>query len=170
MIGLHRPACHDASCARFALAAGVRRAYHRVALQNPTDILHAAGLRRTPVRTGVIDVLTRASRPHTVLEIVTHLPKGTDTVTVYRTLNTLVSKKLARRVRGEDRSWLFELVDASHHQQHVHAHFVCDECGTVECLQDVAVPTSVPHSAKLQKGYEVTKQEVTLHGVCPKCH
>lgn len=138
---------------------------------DPTGVLRAAGLRRTPVRVGVIESLRAAARPASVQQLLAALPAGTDAVTVYRTLHTLVDRKLARRVRGEDRGWLFELIAAGGEaKQHAHPHFVCDSCGTVECLNDVAVATRVPSSAKLSQGYEVTKQEVTLHGVCPKCH
>lgn len=137
---------------------------------DPTRILHAAGLRKTPVRTGVIELLASARRPKSVQDLVAGMPDGTDVVTVYRTLNTLVSKRLARRIRSEDRSWLFELAADGATAEHVHAHFVCDHCGTVECLPDVELPAVTPASSKLTKGYEVTKQEVTLHGTCPKCH
>ena len=138
---------------------------------DPTAILRAAGLRRTPVRVGVIESLRRAARPASVQQLLASLPAGTDAVTVYRTLHTLVASQLARRVRGEDRGWLFELAaPADDAKPHAHPHFVCDTCGTVECLNDVAVAKSLPTSAKLSQGYEVTKQELTLHGVCPKCH
>jgi Fur family transcriptional regulator, ferric uptake regulator len=131
------------------------------------DILHKAGLRRTPVRTGVIELLAASGRPLGVAELLKKLPGDTDTVTVYRTINTLVKKKLARRVRGEDRTWLFEL--APSRDEHVHAHFVCDSCGRVECLPDVLAP-ELPRGVKLGKGYDIAKQELTLHGTCPKCH
>lgn len=135
-----------------------------------TAILRAAGLRRTSARVGVIEQLATARRPSSVQDLVARLPSGTDVVTVYRTLNTLVARELARRVWGEDRSRLFELVDMKGKATHVHPHFVCDSCGTVECLQDLAIPHQVPRSTKLLKGYAITKQEVTLHGTCPKCH
>jgi Fur family transcriptional regulator, ferric uptake regulator len=131
------------------------------------EILHAAGLRRTPVRTGVIELLAASTRPMAVPDLLGKLPRGTDVVTVYRTLNTLVKKKLARRVRGEDRSWLYEISAGKEHE-HLHAHFVCDGCGTVECLPEVEAP-ALPKGLKLSKGYDVTKQELTLHGFCPKC-
>ncbi len=136
-----------------------------------TEILHAAGLRRTPVRTGVVSLLSKSKRPLSVQDIVDELPDGTDVVTVYRTLNTLVTKKLARKVRGEDRSWRFEAATEKGGTQHAHAHahFVCDECGTVECLPDMEIPDVSRKNAALGKGYAVTKQEVTLHGTCPKC-
>jgi Fur family transcriptional regulator, ferric uptake regulator len=135
-----------------------------------TEILHAAGLRRTPVRAGVVALLTKSKRPLTVQAIVDQLPDGTDVVTVYRTLNTLVKKRLARKVRGEDRNWLFEssAQQGASHGSHAHAHFVCDECGTVECLPEMELP-DVTRKSVLGKGYSVSKQEVTLHGTCPKC-
>jgi Fur family transcriptional regulator, ferric uptake regulator len=135
-----------------------------------TSILHAAGLRRTPVRSAVIDLLAKARRPQSVQDLLNVMPAGTDVVTIYRTLNTLVKKRLARRIRNEDRSWLFEIAIIGEPNDHVHAHFVCDSCGRVECLPDVEVPALAPRSAKLNKGYEVTKQDLTLHGTCPKCH
>lgn len=134
-----------------------------------TEILHAAGLRRTPVRAGVVSLLSKSKRPLSVQDIVDQLPDGTDVVTVYRTLNTLVKKKLARKVRGEDRSWRFETTADKSQGTHAHAHFVCDECGTVECLPEMELPDVSRKTATLGKGYAVTKQEVTLHGTCPKC-
>ena len=135
-----------------------------------TSILHQAGLRRTPVRSAVIDLLVKARRPQSAADLLGAMPNGTDVVTVYRTLNTLVKKGLARRIRNEDRSWLFEIAIAGASSDHVHAHFVCDSCGTVECLPDVEVPPLASRSAKLEKGYEITKQDLTVHGTCPKCH
>ena len=136
-----------------------------------TAILHAAGLRRTPARVGVIDLLRAATRPLSVQDVQGQMPPGADLVTVYRTLNTLVRKSLARRVRADDRGWLFELAAAAaDRKEHGHAHFVCDSCGTVECLPDVPMPDVAAAKRRLQKGYELTTQEVTLHGTCPECH
>lgn len=118
----------------------------------------------------MIESLSKAHRPMSVQDMLEVLPEGTDVVTLYRTLNTLVKKRLVRRIRGEDRSWLFESALQGVAEEHVHAHFVCDECGRVECLPDVAAPALPPRSAKLIKGYEVTKQDLTLHGLCPRCH
>ena len=139
-------------------------------MPEPTDLLHAAGLRRTPARLAVIALLTGAGRPQSVQDLQGNMPPGSDLVTVYRTLNTLVRKSLARRVRSDDRGWLFELTTADAKASHGHAHFVCDSCGTVECMPDVPLPDVTAAKRKLDKGYQVTNQEVTLHGVCPDCH
>jgi Fur family ferric uptake transcriptional regulator len=133
-------------------------------------LLSRSGLRRTPVRAGVLDVLARAARPMSVPQILEKMKGAVDTVTVYRTLHTFARKKLVHRVRGEDRSWLYALGDALEQPEHLHPHFVCDHCGKVECLEAARVPPSLVDSLNVRGGYEVRWPEVVLHGLCPKCH
>jgi Fe2+ or Zn2+ uptake regulation protein len=121
------------------------------------------------VRVGVLDLLHSAGRPISVPQMLARL-RGVDTVTVYRTLNTFVKKKLVHRVRGEDRSWLYAAGDMRDQPKHLHPHFVCDECGKVECLDDASIPGTFVESLRVESGYEVAYPEVVLHGRCPKCH
>lgn len=141
-------------------------------VQDPIDaaeaILKKTSLRRTPVRLGVLELLARNHRPMAVTEILSKL-KRVDTVTVYRTLNTFVRKKVVHRVRGEDRSWLYALSDDGPAPRHQHPHFVCENCGKVECLEDAHIPDSFIASLHVDKNYRVTYPEVVLHGMCPKC-
>ena len=106
-----------------------------------------------------------------VPQILGKLRGAADTVTVYRTLNTFARKRLVHRVRGEDRSWLYALSDAvdSPRPEHLHPHFVCDACGTVECLSGAEIPRTLVRSLGVGTGYGVTYAEVVLHGVCPRC-
>src|ERR1700733_4912557 len=100
-------------------------------------LLRKAKLRRTPVRAGVIEVLAKSSRPLGAVEILEKLPPHTDAVTVYRTLNTFTKEKVIHRVRSEDRVWRYALGgESSKSSPHHHPHFVCEECGKVECLKD----------------------------------
>jgi len=133
-----------------------------------TEILHKSGLRRTPVRLGVIDVLTKAARPLTVPQMLAKM-KGVDSVTTYRTLNTFVKKGLVHRVRGEDRSWMYAIGDSNHVPEHQHPHFVCENCGKVECLEDSNIPGNFVKQMGVGNGYNVSYAEVVLHGTCPKC-
>ncbi len=118
---------------------------------------------------GVIELLRAAKAPVSVPQMLAKL-KGVDTVTVYRTLNTFVRKKLVHRVRGEDRSWLYAVGDMNDGPMHMHPHFVCDDCGKVECLESASIPGSFVDSLNVERGYEVAYPEVVLHGKCPKCH
>jgi Fur family transcriptional regulator, ferric uptake regulator len=139
---------------------------------SPQLLLQRSGLRRTPVRMAVIDVLTRGGRPMTVPQILGKMKGTVDTVTVYRTLHTFARKKLVHRVRGEDRSWLYAISggESDRPREHLHPHFVCDECGKVECLETSRIPSSFVASLDVGGGYEVRWPEVVLHGLCPKCH
>lgn len=135
--------------------------------------LRTSGLRRTPVRVGVLKVLADAPQPLGVPQMLEQLPERTDAVTVYRTLNTFTRKKLVHRVRGEDRTWRYALSEdrpAKRDQRpHPHPHFVCEECGNVECLEKAKVPRNFLRSLGVASGYDVHYPEVVLHGVCPRC-
>lgn len=126
-------------------------------------------LRRTPVRAGVLEVLAKAVRPLGAVEILEKLPAGTDTVTVYRTLNTFTEKGVVHRVRGEDRVWRYALGDAQETARHHHPHFVCERCGKVECLKEAEIPPAFVTSLGVGTKYRIHYPEVVLHGVCPKC-
>jgi Fe2+ or Zn2+ uptake regulation protein len=143
-----------------------------------TDSVHAAdaalrkaGLRRTPVRVGVIEILARSQRPMSVPQMLGRM-KGVDSVTVYRTLNTFARKRLVHRVRGEDRTWRYAVTApaAGREPRHEHPHFVCENCGKVECLEDSQIPANFVASLGVRDDYDVSYPEVVLHGVCGKCN
>ncbi len=104
--------------------------------------LKKAGLRRTPVRLGVLDLLAASRQSLDVTEILAKLPTHTDAVTVYRTLNAFTRKKMVHRIRGENRSWRYALGDSQESKQHRHPHFVCEDCGKVECLVEAEIPSN----------------------------
>ena len=131
--------------------------------------LRTAGLRRTPVRSAVLDVLAKASRPLGVPDMLGKLPRGTDVVTVYRTLNTFTRKKLVHRIQAEDRSWRYALGTPTIKTDHRHPHFVCERCQTVECLSGAQIPSGLPKSMGVKSAYAISYSEVVVHGVCPRC-
>ena len=147
-------------------------------------MLRDAGLRRTPVRLGVLEVLASSGgQPVAVPQVLEKLPSDTDAVTVYRTLNTFTRKRLVHRVRGEDRTWRYALSahapaaeargkSAAGESQpaHGHPHFVCDGCGTVECLEKSPIPKDFVRSLRVGSRYDVRYPEVVLHGLCPRCN
>jgi len=141
--------------------------------------LKQSGLRITSVRLGVLQVLSRAKGGLDAQQVFDELNSSTtDRVTVYRTLNSLVEKRLAHRVDPGDRVYRFSLsasTDAAHAHEADHPHFVCDSCGTVQCVDDadVVISPRTPHTARSPasgaRRFKVTPQNVTLHGVCEDC-
>ena len=137
--------------------------------KTPADALHEAGLRRTPVRLDVLKMLSQDGQPLSAPQILERFGDGVDKVTLYRTLHTLTQKKLLHRVRGDDQIWRYGMVDIKGVARHEHAHFVCDECGTVECLDDTPVPDKVAKRSHVRPGYRVEYSEVLVHGTCRGC-
>jgi Fur family transcriptional regulator, ferric uptake regulator len=89
-----------------------------------------------------------------------------DRVTVYRTLQAFVEKGIIHTIPTPDNSVLYALCkgcgEGHHHDDHVH--FVCDNCGTTICLDDVVSPR-----IDLPKGYTARSVQVVINGVCKNC-
>lgn len=85
-----------------------------------------------------------------------------DRVTLYRTLDWLVEQGLAHRVSGPDRAWRFNSGDD---KAGPHAHFHCDRCGHIVCLESIRPDESLA----LPAGYRPERAELVFHGTCPDC-
>ncbi|MBL0927681.1 MAG: transcriptional repressor [Phycisphaerales bacterium] len=139
-----------------------------------SERLRGTGLRVTQGRLDVIRVLAASPAPLPAGDVLAALEgREIDRVTVYRTLQSLVDAGLAHRLDPGDRVWRFGLIadpskpHAPGHHHGEHAHFVCDECGVVRCLEDATVRVSFAagESARLK----VTQRDVVLHGTCERC-
>lgn len=129
--------------------------------------LRDADLRVTSARLDVLRVLHDSPLPMTAHEILEAAEKSgaTDRVTVYRTLNSLVEAGIAHKVDPGDRVWRYGLLAADHRQ---HAHFVCDACGTIRCLEEAMITVSMKGKPSADR-FKVTQQDVYLHGTCEDC-
>ena len=89
-----------------------------------------------------------------------------DRTTVYRNLLDLTDAGLVRRSDLGDHVWRFELKrDGA--EQKAHPHFTCTDCGTVECLPEVAVRLLPGRHAP--RSIVKRKVEVQLRGLCDDC-
>ena len=128
--------------------------------------LRGRGLRATPSRIAVLGLLRKVGGPLSHAEAVERLEgQGWDRATIYRNLTDLADAGLARRADVGDHVWRFEAVDAAHADD-PHAHFVCTECGVVECLPDLAlaVGKAAPRAVRQKQ------VEVQVRGRCDGCH
>jgi Fur family ferric uptake transcriptional regulator len=123
------------------------------------------GGRVTPVREAVLEALSQAGQPQSHDELAARLAqigKGCDRVTLYRTLDWLVSQGLAHRVAGADRAWRFNAVAD---EALGHAHFHCEACHAVFCLESLQPAIA----ATLPLGFALSRAELNFHGRCPRC-
>lgn len=129
--------------------------------------LQTAGLRVTPTRLAVLAILRSAEHSLTHQEIARLLQgDGCDPTTVYRSLVALVDAGLALRADVGDHVWRFQAAtdDARPHE---HPHFVCVECGGVECMPDVEV--KVPRGSRVPRSVERQVVDVQVRGRCDNC-
>lgn len=134
--------------------------------QSPSSILHQAGLRCTPRRAAIIQVLLNSRDPLTLREVERSIPGGLklNQVNLYRALEAFLQTGIIHRVLHADRTWRFALCTCSN-IGHCHPHFVCKNCGGVECLHRVKMP---PFPEELP-GYVVEERELYLKGLCTAC-
>lgn len=128
-------------------------------------MLKDAGLRSTPARISVINALKRSSRPQTHAQLADQLvPLGFDKATVFRNLTDLAEAELVLRTELGDHVWRFEMRDPKHDRSS-HPHFVCIDCGSVSCIDDMALPTPT-----VRRHLNIARiSEVLVKGHCVDC-
>lgn len=128
--------------------------------------IRARGLRATASRLAVLELVRAASRPLTHADVASSLgAESWDRATLYRNLNDLADAGLVRRVLLGS-AWHFEAASTDPNAQ-THPHFVCDECGTVECAPEIQMQLCSPKTST--KAIRQGQVQIELHGRCDAC-
>ena len=135
-------------------------------LDGVRERIRARGMRWTPQRRALIDVLSRADGHVTGAELVERcreIDPATIPSTVYRTLDVLEALGLVRHGHGADGREEFHVLPAAEH-----GHLHCDSCGqTWEVAADEAA--ALVGSLRASRGFEVDLSHVTIVGRCQAC-
>ncbi|MDB5815926.1 MAG: Fe2+/Zn2+ uptake regulation protein [Rhodocyclales bacterium] len=132
---------------------------------DPATRIRALGARVTPARLAVLRLLEGADRAlshHDVEAALSDL--DIDRVTLYRVLDWLVESGLAHRVTDAQRVFRFSLAAPNAPQHDQHAHFRCEDCGKVFCLDDVQIAQPA-----LPKGFSAKSVGLSVTGQCAQC-
>ena len=90
-----------------------------------------------------------------------------DRVTIYRTLQTFVEKGIVHTIPTADNAILYALCkdcgEDHHHDNHIH--FVCRNCNSTICLDDIVSP-----QINLPAGYVAENVQVVINGICKDCN
>jgi len=129
--------------------------------------IREAGLRATPARIAVLQLLSNSTSPQPHAVVAERLsPLGIDSATVFRNLNSLTQAGLLRRAELGDHVWRFEIIRGNQHEHDSgHPHFHCVDCGEVTCLDDVQL--TVSSQRVTERVGEVT--EILVRGHCNQC-
>ena len=128
--------------------------------------IRSAGLRATPARIATLRVLHGSESPLTHAEVSDELQNlEIDKATVFRNLTDLVARNVLRRSALGDNVWRFEIIKESAQEHDSHPHFICVNCGSVSCMEDVELKQKSKSTSPLFK--HVT--EIVLRGHCTDC-
>lgn len=132
------------------------------------DLIRQAGLRRTPARVAILERLTVSDRPLTHAQIAEELEShGFDKATIYRSLIEMAEAGLLTRMELGDHVWRYELRRLGHAEAAAHLHFLCVDCGKIECLDGTSVATAL--APAIRRAASGTISEVLLKGHCRQC-
>jgi Fur family transcriptional regulator, ferric uptake regulator len=128
--------------------------------------LKTANLKITPARLGVLEALENTNEPMDVMGIKNYLKKNkikADKVTVFRVLNALSEKGLAKSVQLNEGKLRFESTSREDHH-----HFICEDCGVIEDISDCNIEV-IEKEIKKKKGFLVKKHSLEFFGLCKSC-
>lgn len=130
------------------------------------ELLRARGLRWTPQRRSLIDVLARSDGHLSGAEILRRCREAdplTTPSTVYRTLDVLELLGLVRHGHGQDGTEEYHLLPSDEH-----GHLYCSSCGRGWELKPQEAGDLVA-ALDRQRGFEVDLSHVTVVGRCEAC-
>lgn len=130
------------------------------------DILERAGVRPTANRIMILRSLMQADGPASMGELEARLDT-VDKSGISRTLALLCARHLVHTFEDGHGVSRYELCHAGADcdtDDDIHAHFFCQECGRVYCLDDVTV--ALP---QLPDGFLPRSVNFMIKGVCADC-
>ncbi len=127
------------------------------------EILNNHKLKRTSCREGIIEVVMTANQALSENEIRARLIGNYDRTTFYRSFKTLEEHHILHKIVVDNQLVKYALDNTVSHKDE-HAHFYCNECQTVKCMDNIPV-----QKYQLPEGYADNETEVLIKGTCSKC-
>jgi Fur family transcriptional regulator, ferric uptake regulator len=134
--------------------------------QGIRDRLHARGLRWTPQRRVLIDVLSRSDGHVTGAELVERCREADPSTvpsTVYRTLDVLEELGIVRHAHGVDGREEFHVLPAAEH-----GHLHCSGCRETWEI-DEAEARALVGAMRAERGFRVDLSHLSVSGLCAAC-
>lgn len=142
----------------------MKKATAGLSAQDLNQRLARTGLRPTPQRQHVYEVLLERKDHPTAEEVFIRSKKGMPEIsmaTVYNCLDALVSCGLVRQVDQGRAATRYCSNMKEHH------HFYCDECGGAYDID--LLPNAPKPRVPVPDGFRPARYEITVRGLCPEC-
>lgn len=130
------------------------------------QILKSHELRVTNSRVDVLKAFLDNSSALTLGTLENQFPSH-DRVTLYRTLNSFLESGILHKIPNDQGTATYGLCHDTcgpDDHNHDHIHFKCNECGKLECLAEMDLP-----SPSLPAGYKLHQINLIADGICADC-
>ena len=131
------------------------------------EILKQHEIKKTPARMAMISVLQNNRYPMSEMEIKECMADLYDRVTFYRNVQTLATAGIIHKIVADNTTVCYALNICDHGHNHTaeHAHFFCETCHGVLCMNQIKIPTY-----ELPNGFKFSDCDVIIKGTCEKCN
>jgi Fur family transcriptional regulator, ferric uptake regulator len=130
------------------------------------QMLKKAGLKVTPGRVAILNILAASANPQGVKDISGKMGSAAvDLATLYRTVNSMVEKGLLRQIDFKQGFAYYELIEDRHH----HHHLVCKDCSKVVDLESCDYIKLDKQALKRLGFARVDEHVLEFFGRCANC-
>jgi len=127
--------------------------------------LRAAGMRQTPQREAILQVLSEADRPLSAEEVWNRMEgRNSGLPTVYRNLERFAREGWAEGILGKDQVMRFIRCLSPGHHHHVE----CERCGRMVEVDGCGLDATL-QAMERASGFRITRHQLQLFGICPDC-
>jgi Fur family transcriptional regulator, ferric uptake regulator len=137
---------------------------------NIQNILKEKKIKKTLARETILNILKKSKKPIDVNEIIKKLKSikiKVDRVTVFRSINLLLKKKLINKVELNEGKYRYELASLPHHH-----HLVCTNCGNINDIESNPLHEEIDKISKSANkifNFKIEEHKVEFFGKCKIC-
>ncbi|HFR4576969.1 TPA: Fur family transcriptional regulator [Streptococcus suis] len=139
---------------------------HQTSYDHVITHLKEQGVRITETRKAVVAyIIETDAHPSAEMIYQDLLPDypGMSLATVYNNLKLLLEEGFVTEIkRTSDNTTYYDFMG------HEHLNVICEKCGKITDFMDVEIP-SLKREAHEQTGYKITKEVLSIYGICPDC-
>ena len=125
-------------------------------------VFQESNLKRTKLRLALLNCLMTTKHAQSYLDLREKLGGGVDKSTLYRNLSAFEEAGIIHRINDHSGVAKYAFGNVHDHGKN-HAHFVCEECETVFCVESPDIAINVP------KGFNVKNVQTIITGTCSDC-
>ncbi|WP_298995063.1 Fur family transcriptional regulator [Flagellimonas sp. S174] len=127
------------------------------------QILKEKGLKKTKVRMALLHHFLQLKHAQSYSDLQLALKSEIDKSTLYRNLTSFEQAGIIHRINDHSGISKYAFGELPKEGQD-HAHFVCETCETVYCME-----VSAPPQLNVPKGFKTKNIQTIIKGVCSKC-